>query len=81
MFKNKTRLGNNFNFNDQIPKGLTSGLVYKFQCGLCNESYYGEHLNVKIGEHTGISPLTRKQVKPKNNSVADYLLFCNHSAS
>ena len=84
MFQNKTRLGNNFHFKDQIPKDLTSGVVYKFQCGLCNESYYGEclrHLNVRIGEHIGIRPPTRKQVKPKNSSVADHLLLCNHSAS
>ena len=54
MFKNKTRLGNNFHFKDQISKDLTSGVVYKFQCRLCNESYYGEcmrQLNVRIGEH------------------------------
>ena len=84
MFKNKTRLGNNFYFKDQVPKDLTSGVVYKFQCGLCNESYYGEcmtHLNVRIGEHIGISLLTRKQVKTKNSSVADHLLLCSHSAS
>ena len=82
VFKNKTRIGNNFNFKDQIHKDLTSSVVYKFQCG--SESYYGEfmrHLNVRIGEHIGISPLTRKQVKPKNSSVADHLLFCNHLAS
>ena len=82
MFKNKTRLGNNFHFKDRIPKDLTSGVVYKFQFGLCNESYYGEcveckncHFNVRIGEHIGISPLTKKQVKPKNSSVPDQLLF------
>ena len=83
VFKNKTRL-DNFYFKDQIPKDLLSGVVYKFQFGLCNESYYGEcmrHLTVRIGEHIGISPFTRKQVKPKNSSVADHLLFCNHSAS
>ena len=54
------------------------------QCGLCNESYYGEYLRnlyVRIGEHIGISTLTKKQVKLKNSSVADHLLFCNHSAS
>ena len=62
-FKNKTRLDNNFHFKDQIPKDLTSGVVYKFQCRLCNESYYGEcmrRLNVRIGEYIGISPLTRE---------------------
>ena len=60
MFKNKTRLGNNFHFKDQIPEDLTSVVVYKFQCGLFNESYYGEcmrHLDVRIGEHIGISSL------------------------
>ena len=28
-----------------------------------------------------VLPLKRKQVKPKNSSVADHLLLCNHSAS
>ena len=84
VFKNKTRLGNNFHFKDQIPNDLTCGVVYKFQCGLCNESCYGEcvkHLDVRIGEHIVISPLTKKQVKPKSSSVGDHLLFCDHSAS
>ena len=39
------------------------------------------HLNVRIGEDIGISPLTRKQVKAKNSSVADHLLLCNHLTS
>ena len=84
MFKNKTRLNNNFHFKDQIPKDFTSGVIYGFQFGLCNESYYGEcvrHLNVRTGEHIGISPLTKKQVKSKSSSIADHLLFCNQSAS
>ena len=84
VFKNDTRLGNNFHFKDRIPKCLTSGVIYKFQCGLSNDSYFGKcvrHLNMRIGEHIGISPLTKKQVKPQNSSVADHLLFCNHSAS
>ena len=45
---------------------------------------YGECVrlsNLRIGEHIGISPPTKKQVKPKNSSVADQLLFCKHSAS
>ena len=84
-FKNKTRLGNNFYFKNQIPIDLTSGVVYEFQYRLCNESYYGEcvrHSNVRIGEHIAISPpLTKKQVNPKNSSVAGHLLFCKYSAS
>ena len=43
-------------------------VVYKFQCGLCNESYYEEcvrHLAVRSGEHIGISTLTSKMVQPR----------------
>ena len=84
MFKNNTRLSNNFHFKDRIPKDFTTGVAKKFQCGFCIESYCGKffrHLNVRIGEHIGISPLTKKQVKPTNSSIDDHLLFCNHSTS
>ena len=40
-----------------IPKDLISGAVYKFECGLCNEYYYGEsirHLDIRSGEHIGV---------------------------
>ena len=39
VFKNKTRLGKNFDFKDRLLKDITSNVVYKFQCGLCNESW------------------------------------------
>ena len=45
------------------------------------ESYYGEsirHLDIRSGEHIGVSPLTGKKVKPSNNSaICDHLLHCN----
>ena len=84
VFKSQNKLANAFHLKDCIPKELTSGVVYKFQCGLCNESYYGEcvrHLNVRIGEHIGISLLTKKKVKPKGSAVSHHLLLCNHSPS
>ena len=72
-------------FKDPISKDLISGVVYKFQCGLCNESYYGEsirHLDIRSGEHIGVSPLTGKKVKPVNNSaVRDHLLHCKYLPS
>ena len=70
MFKSQNKLAKAFRFKDRIPKELTSGVVYKFQCGFCNQSYYGEcvrHLNVR---HIGISPLNRKKAEPKK-----YLTF------
>ena len=84
VFKSQNKLAKAFRFKDRIPKELTSGVVYKFQCGLCNESYYGEcvrNLNVRIGEHIGISPLTKKKVKPYSSAISDHLLLCNHSPS
>ena len=51
---------------------------------MSNESHYGEcvrQLNVRIGEHIRISPLTKKKDKPKSSAVSDYLLLCNHLLS
>ena len=40
------------------------------------------HLNVRVGGHSGISPLTRKKLKAKTNTaVKDHVLFCNHVVS
>ena len=67
-----------------ILQQLKMFFFFKFQCGTSNDSYYAEcvrHLNVRIGEHIGISALTEKQAKPNNSSVSDHSLFCNHSAS
>ena len=85
-FKCQNKLFNSFRFKDPIPKDLISGVVYKFQCGLCNKSYYGEHQtllsDIRSGEHIGVSPLTGKKVKPINNSsVCDHLLHSNYLPS
>ena len=84
MFKIQNTLSNTFRFKNPIPKELTSGIVNRFQCGLCNESYYGDcarHLNARIEEHIRISPLTKKKVKPKGKVVISNLLLCNRSPS
>ena len=50
VFKSQNKLAKSF--KDRIPKELTSVVVYKFQCGLCNESYDGEcvrHPNLRLG--------------------------------
>ena len=74
-----------FRFKDRLPYDLVSCVVYKFQCGSCNASYYGKtdrHLKVRSAQHIGISPLTFKKVKPSaESSICDHLLFCNHNPS
>ena len=54
-----------FGFKDFIPKELRSHLVFKFWCSSCNATYYGKterQLNVRYGEHIGLSLLTGKWV-------------------
>ena len=84
-FKCQTSLSNSFRHRDPMPKDVIISGVYKFQCGLCNESYYGDsirHLDVRSGEYIGLSPLTEKEVKPSHNSaVCDHLLRCNFLSS
>ena len=84
LLKGQNILGNTFYFKDCILKELTSDVLSNFQCGLWNESQYGKclrHLNIGIGEHIRISPLTKKKVKPKNSVVSNHLLLYNHSLS
>ena len=42
VLKNKTKLGNKYHFKDRSSKDLTSGVVYKFQCRLSDESSHDE---------------------------------------
>ena len=68
-----------------MPYFLRSDVVYKFSCGGCNATYYGEtcrHLCVRVGEHLGVSPLTVKKSKSKKSKVVkDHMLFCDHIVS
>ena len=68
IFKSTTRLSNFFRFKDKVPFNLRSNVLYKFSCGRCNATYYGKtcrHLNIRVGEHSGVSPLTGKESKAK----------------
>ena len=64
---------------DRLPVDLVSGVVYKYICGRCSSSYYGEigrHLKVRSGKHIGISPLTSGKIKPsKESGIGDHLLI------
>ena len=67
VFKSQSRLSNQFRFKEPLPHDLISKVLYKYRCGRCNSSYYGEpnrHLRVRVGEHIGLSPLTFKKCKP-----------------
>ena len=73
IFKSTTHLSKFFRFKDKVPFNLLStNVVYKFLCGRCTATYYGktcQHLNIRVGEHSGISPLTGKKLKAKTTTA------------
>ena len=83
IFKSQNKPCNNFRFKDSVPQIFTSGVVYRFQYGICNESYYGECVRdvaLRTGKHIGISRLTNKRVQSrKHSAVCHHLLNCNYS--
>ena len=85
VFKSSKRLAKFFRFEDKTPLCLRTYIVYKFMCGRCNASYYGEkcrHFKVRVGEHSGISPLTNKRPKSKKSTaIKDYTLICDQPLS
>ena len=67
VFKSQRKLSNVLRFKDRLSFDLVSGVVYKYTCGRCNSTYYGEmdrHLKVRSREHIGILPLIFKKTKP-----------------
>ena len=85
ILKSTNHLSSLFCFKDVIPKELRFHLVYKFSCSSCNASYYGKterHLNIRSGEHIGLSPLTGNRVACKPSSaISDHLLLHEHNNS
>ena len=81
VFESSKLLANFFRFEDKTTLCLRSYIVYKFTCGRCNATYYGEtchHFKVRVGEHSGISPLTNKRPKSKTSTaVKDSTLICD----
>ena len=85
IFKSLTRLANFFRFKDKIPLCLRSNFVYRFACGRCNATYYGEtwrHFKFRVSGHSGIWSWTNKLYKSKKpTAVKDHMLMCNPPVS
>ena len=86
IFQSTTRVSKFFCFKDKVSFNLHSTfVVYKFSCGWCSATYYGEtcqHLNIRTGEHSGVSSLTRIKSKAKTTTaIKDHMLLCEHVVS
>ena len=79
----KYKISNFFTFKDKIPSVLSSGIVYKFECGIYNVTYSGKtkrHFKVRMCEHLRICALNEKRVKRDDYSgIKEHLSFCNHA--
>ena len=63
VFQTKSRLSSCFKFKDSFPKSLSSGVIYKYTCTMCNHSYVGctkRYWEKRLEEHLHISALTGK---------------------
>ena len=82
VFKTSNRLKNYFSFKDVAPEPLRSCQIYNFTCGSCNASYIGKtfrHMKVRVSEHQGVLPRTRKHLKGTlSTSVRDRMPNCKH---
>ena len=63
---------------------LRFGIVYEFECGSCNATYYGETkcviLRSESCENFGISARTAKIINCDDGStIKEHLLFCNYA--
>ena len=85
VFKSYRKLSSVFRFKDRLPFDLVSGVVYKYTCGRCNSTYYGEtdrHLKDRSGEHIRLLPLIFKKTKPsKESTIHDHPLNYNNIPS
>ena len=56
IFTNKLSVGSLFKYKENLPTPLCSGVIYNYQCALCNECYTGSttrQLQCRIAEHMG----------------------------
>ena len=82
IFKSSTHISNFFQFKDKMPYCLCSNIIHKFSCGGWNATYYnktGQHLSIRVGKHSFVSPSTGKKSKSRNSTTIKYhMLFCDH---
>jgi hypothetical protein len=83
------KVGSFFCTKDNFPKGLRSGVIYKFNCAGCNASYIGEtsrHFNTRIEDHLGKDRASHvwkhlKDSKCKQSCTADCFSVLDYAAT
>ena len=73
IFRSNRRLKTLFRFKDTLPQQLQSFIVYRYTCGVCNDSYIGKadrHSHIQWCEHLKIQPFRGGQSKNKQKPTA-----------
>ena len=81
VLKSSFRMSNAFPFTDQVPKCLSSMLLYKFRCNTCNSVYIGKtkrHYLVRQFEHLGLSVFTNKSLRYGDKDATAIRKHCHH---
>ena len=81
VLKSSFRMSNAFPFTDQVPKCLSSMLLYKFRCNTCNSVYIGKtkrHYLVRQFEHLGLSVFTNKALRYSDKDITAIRKHCHH---
>ena len=80
VLRNTFNIGSFFRFKDKIPKPCNSGVIYKYCCSSCGESYIGSthvRLTTRVCQHKGISDRTGSMLlNPKPSSVREHAEGC-----
>ena len=84
-FKNNFTILELTSHKEKLPVGLSSGIVYLFQCGACSATYIGHSkkcLLTRAHEHFGRSSRTDSLlVRPPQSSIRDHLEMCGSGGS
>ena len=79
---NPTAIQSFFSYKDTIPVHCRSSLVYKYTCGVCNDTYIGQtglHFHQRICKHRGISYRTdRPLTNPEYSAVREHSHTLDH---
>ena len=85
IFTNKLSVGSLFKYKESLPASLRSGVIYSYQCALCNECYTGSttrQLQCRIAEHMGRSVRTGRHLsKSPISAIYDHSFKSGHAIS
>ena len=83
IFSNKLSIGSLFRFKENLPTPLCSGVIYSYQCSLCNECYTGSttrQLQCRTAEHMGKSVRTNRPLSNKPlSAIYDHAFQSGHA--